>query len=186
MGIPPDGREDREKVAGSAIAYTAGEPGARRSRSAGRAGPPNRGRSEVVVDTLEELDPVTDAPIVHPVPLEPDPEDWDDGRPLDAPADVTASPTTGPLGTGGTAAAPATQGDISLPLSKNRDFKIVAIGQGVSAVGDSVNFTAMPLLVLALTGSGIQMGVVGVLTRLPDLLSGCLPGRSQTAGIAAG
>ena len=30
----------------------------------------------------------------------------------------------------------------------------------------------MPLLVLALTGSGFAMGVVGVLTTLPDLIVG--------------
>ena len=33
-------------------------------------------------------------------------------------------------------------------------------------------YTALPLLVLALTGSGFQMGIVGVLGRLPDLLFG--------------
>ncbi|HKA12712.1 MAG TPA: hypothetical protein VKI99_19800 [Candidatus Dormibacteraeota bacterium] len=44
-----------------------------------------------------------------------------------------------------------------------RDFRVVLLGQGVSAVGDAVSFTAMPLLVLALTGSGLQMGIVGAL-----------------------
>ena len=66
-------------------------------------------------------------------------------------------------------AAPATD---ELPLSRNRDFLVVLIGQGLSAVGDAVTFTALPILVLALTGSGLAMGVVGTLQTLPDLLIG--------------
>ena len=61
-------------------------------------------------------------------------------------------------------------------LGQNRDFRIVVIGQGISALGDAVSVTTLPLLVLALTGSGLQMGVVGVLQRLPDLLFGLLAG----------
>ncbi len=57
-------------------------------------------------------------------------------------------------------------------LRGNRDLRIVLLGQGISAVGDAISVTTMPLLVLALTGSGFQMGVVGVLQRLPDLLLG--------------
>ncbi len=57
-------------------------------------------------------------------------------------------------------------------LRRNRDFRTVLVGQGISAVGDAISVTTMPLLVLALTGSGLQMGIVGVLQRLPDLLFG--------------
>lgn len=57
-------------------------------------------------------------------------------------------------------------------LWRNRDFKIVLGGQSVSAFGDAVSFTALPLLVIALTGSGVAMGTVGVLQTLPDLLFG--------------
>jgi len=56
--------------------------------------------------------------------------------------------------------------------TRNRDFRRVLVGQGISAVGDAVSTTTMPLLALALTGSGLQMGIVGVLQRLPDLLFG--------------
>ena len=42
----------------------------------------------------------------------------------------------------------------------------------MSAVGDAVSFTALPLLVLQLTGSGVAMGIVGALGRAPDLLFG--------------
>lgn len=58
------------------------------------------------------------------------------------------------------------------PLARNRDFKVVLLGQGVSSFGDAITNTALPLLVLALTGSGFAMGVVGALSTLPDLLIG--------------
>lgn len=57
------------------------------------------------------------------------------------------------------------------PLA-DRDFRILLAGQGLSALGDGVTFIALPLLVLQLTGSGLQMGVVGVLQMLPDLVVG--------------
>ena len=62
------------------------------------------------------------------------------------------------------------------PLSQNRDFKVVLGGQGVSSFGDAISNTALPLLVLALTGSGTAMGIVGALSTLPDLLVGLLAG----------
>jgi ENTS family enterobactin (siderophore) exporter len=57
-----------------------------------------------------------------------------------------------------------------------RDFRIVALGEGISAVGDAISFTALPLLVLALTGSGAAMGIVAALQTLPDLVLGLLAG----------
>jgi ENTS family enterobactin (siderophore) exporter len=51
----------------------------------------------------------------------------------------------------------------------NREFRAVLAGQAVSALGDAITLTATPLLVLALTGSGAWMGVVGALQFLPDL-----------------
>jgi MFS family permease len=53
-----------------------------------------------------------------------------------------------------------------------RDFRIVALGEGISGLGDAITFTALPLLVLALTGSGAAMGIVAALQTLPDLLLG--------------
>lgn len=58
------------------------------------------------------------------------------------------------------------------PLARNRDFLAVLGGQSISSFGDSISNTAMPLLVLALTGSGFVMGIVGVLGTLPDLVVG--------------
>ena len=54
----------------------------------------------------------------------------------------------------------------------DRDFRRVLGGQGVSAFGDAITFTALPLIVVSLTGSGLTMGIVGILSTLPDLLFG--------------
>ena len=62
------------------------------------------------------------------------------------------------------------------PLAANRDFKVLLSSQGVSSLGDGVSFTALPLLVLALTGSGFAMGIVGALQSLPDLVFGMVAG----------
>jgi MFS family permease len=62
------------------------------------------------------------------------------------------------------------------PLSRNRDFHAFMAAEGISAIGDSVTFTALPLLVLALTGSGLAMGIVGALQTLPDLFFGLVAG----------
>ncbi len=62
------------------------------------------------------------------------------------------------------------------PLSQNRDFLLLLGGQGISAFGDALSLTAVPLLVLAITGSGVAMGVVGVLNTIPDLVFGLLAG----------
>ena len=65
------------------------------------------------------------------------------------------------------------------PLARNRDFKVLLTSQGVSALGDAVSFTALPLLVLALTGSGLAMGIVGALQTIPDLVFGMVAGRPR-------
>jgi MFS family permease len=62
------------------------------------------------------------------------------------------------------------------PLARNRDFRVLLVSQGVSSLGDAVSFTALPLLVLALTGSGVAMGIVGALQTLPDLVFGMFAG----------
>ena len=62
------------------------------------------------------------------------------------------------------------------PLAQNRDFKVLLSSQSISSVGDAVSFTALPLLVLALTGSGFAMGIVGAIQTLPDLFLGMVAG----------
>src|SRR5258707_819161 len=62
------------------------------------------------------------------------------------------------------------------PLGRNHDFRALLSTQGVSSIGDAVSFTALPLLVFALTGSGAAMGAVGALQTLPDLFFGMVAG----------
>ncbi|WP_426403912.1 MFS transporter [Streptomyces sp. R-07] len=57
-------------------------------------------------------------------------------------------------------------------LLRDRDFLLFAGGQGASALGDALSKTALPLLVLALTGSGLHMGVIAMLSALPMMLLG--------------
>jgi hypothetical protein len=52
------------------------------------------------------------------------------------------------------------------PLRQNRDFSTLLVSQSVSVVGDAVSATALPLLVFALTGSGLVMGIVGAVGSL--------------------
>ncbi len=70
----------------------------------------------------------------------------------------------------------AVPGQIPQGLRRNPDFRAVLASQAVSAFGDAISFTALPLLVLSLTGSGARMGLVGVLQMLPDLLFGLVAG----------
>jgi MFS family permease len=59
-----------------------------------------------------------------------------------------------------------------MPLARNRDFQVLLLAEGLSSFGDAITFTALPILVLALTGSGLAMGIVGALETLPDLILG--------------
>ncbi len=69
--------------------------------------------------------------------------------------------------------APAVEGVAQTgSLGRNRDFLVVLFGQGISSFGDAISNTALPILVLAMTGSGFAMGIVGVLSTLPDLVVG--------------
>ncbi len=76
--------------------------------------------------------------------------------------------------------APEAQPD---PLARNRDFRVVLVSQGISTLGDAVNFTALPLLVLALTGSGFAMGVVAAVQAISDfafaMIAGALADRAD-------
>jgi len=56
------------------------------------------------------------------------------------------------------------------PLRRNRDFTLLWSGQVVSTVGTQVSALAFPLLVLGLTGSPRDAGLVGFARGLPFLL----------------
>jgi MFS family permease len=59
---------------------------------------------------------------------------------------------------------------MTLPLSRNREFAALWIGQTVSQFGTSLSAFAYPLLVLALTGSAAQAGLVGTVLGLTTFL----------------
>lgn len=58
----------------------------------------------------------------------------------------------------------------SVPLHRNRDFLLLWTGQAVSVLGSNISATAYPLLVLALTGSAANVGIVGFAATLPHAL----------------
>jgi MFS family permease len=68
------------------------------------------------------------------------------------------------------------------PLSRNRDFSTLLVSQSVSALGDGVNATALPLLVFALTGSGLAMGIVGAVDHGADFVMGTFAGAMADRG----
>ncbi|HST87407.1 MAG TPA: MFS transporter [Ktedonobacterales bacterium] len=70
------------------------------------------------------------------------------------------------------AANPSPQPAPSAPRSlwRNRDFVLLWAGQAVSTAGTQVSDLAMPLLVLALTGSPAQAGIVAAFGALPRFL----------------
>ncbi|MFF4833400.1 MFS transporter [Streptomyces sp. NPDC001315] len=61
-------------------------------------------------------------------------------------------------------------------LFRNRDFSLLLSGQLVSAVGDQAQFMALPLIVLALTGSATQAGFVLGLGTASFLAFGLIAG----------
>ena len=68
------------------------------------------------------------------------------------------------------------------PLRRNRDFSTLLISQSVSAAGDAVSKTALPLLVLALTGSGLAMGLVGAIDTGADFVMAVFAGAMADRG----
>jgi ENTS family enterobactin (siderophore) exporter len=68
------------------------------------------------------------------------------------------------------------------PLRQNRDFSTLLVSQSVSVAGDAVNATALPLLVLALTGSGLAMGIVGAINTGADFVMGTFAGAMADRG----
>jgi MFS transporter, ENTS family, enterobactin (siderophore) exporter len=68
------------------------------------------------------------------------------------------------------------------PLSRNRDFSTLLVSQSVSVLGDAVSATALPLLVFALTGSGLVMGIVGAVDHGADFVMGTFAGAMADRG----
>lgn len=53
------------------------------------------------------------------------------------------------------------------PLSRNRDFRLLWLGSVVSVLGSRASAVAYPLLVLGLTGSAADAGLVGFTATVP-------------------
>jgi MFS family permease len=63
-----------------------------------------------------------------------------------------------------------------VPLRKNRDFVLLQVGQTLSTIGSESTGIAYPLLVLAVTHSPVEAGVVGFARVLPWALFGFIAG----------
>ncbi|MFI5830000.1 MFS transporter [Streptomyces sp. NPDC051578] len=61
-------------------------------------------------------------------------------------------------------------------LSGNRDFNVFWLGQALSVLGGSASAVALPLLVLAATGSVFQMGLVTVVSAATSVVTGTFAG----------
>ena len=59
---------------------------------------------------------------------------------------------------------------VTVPLRRNRDFMLLQAGQLLSSFGTQATSVAYPLLVLAVTGSAAQAGVVAFLRAVPAVL----------------
>src|SRR5258708_21210261 len=57
-----------------------------------------------------------------------------------------------------------------IPLWRNRDFLLLLTGQGISAIGTQVSQLAFPLLILAITNSPAQAGLMAAVRGLPYAL----------------
>src|SRR5262245_9383211 len=58
------------------------------------------------------------------------------------------------------------------PLWANSDYLLLWSGQAISSLGSQLSLFALPLLMLALTGSPAQAGFLGAARTLPFLLLG--------------
>lgn len=64
----------------------------------------------------------------------------------------------------------------AVPLARNRSFRLLVGGQLVSQVGNQLQSLALPLVVLALTGSALQAGTMLAIASVSHLLFGLVAG----------
>jgi MFS family permease len=88
---------------------------------------------------------------------------------------VTGVGSTEPDRSGGAGSAGAGVASL-VPLRKNRDFVLLQVGQTLSTIGSESTGIAYPLLVLAVTHSPVQAGVVGFARVVPWALFGVIAG----------
>jgi MFS family permease len=80
----------------------------------------------------------------------------------------------------------ATAAHAAPSLWRNREFMLLWTSQVVSVLGSRVSGIAYPLLILALTGSPVQAGLVGFAATLPFLLFFLPAGALVDRGTASG
>jgi MFS family permease len=66
--------------------------------------------------------------------------------------------------------------DVPTALSRNADFRLLVGGQLVSQVGNQLQSLALPLVVLTLTGSAVQAGLILAISTATYLLFGLVAG----------
>src|SRR5919199_4724479 len=69
-----------------------------------------------------------------------------------------------------TPAGARSQSSTPVPLRRNREFQLLWSGLAVSIIGSRVSMTAYPLLVLSLTHSPRDAGLVGFCATIPYVL----------------
>src|SRR6185295_17108733 len=62
------------------------------------------------------------------------------------------------------------------PLRKNRDFRLLFLGQVISFLGSMVSYVAIPYQVFALTKNNATVGAISVVQLVPVLIFGILGG----------
>ena len=67
-------------------------------------------------------------------------------------------------------ASPSGPADVELPLRRNRNFRLLWIGQVLSDIGSSIGAIAYPLLILELTHSAVIAGLVATVSSLAAFL----------------
>ncbi|MDQ2835885.1 MAG: MFS transporter [Actinomycetota bacterium] len=75
------------------------------------------------------------------------------------------------------AGTPAVEGqdpasDRPVPLSRNRDFRLLWVSQLASVLGSRMSYVAYPLLVLSLTGSPVLAGLIATARAAPQWILG--------------
>jgi MFS family permease len=56
------------------------------------------------------------------------------------------------------------------PLRRHRDFRLLELGQTVSFLGSMITYVALPFQVYELTGSSLQVGLLGLVELVPILI----------------
>src|SRR5574338_510602 len=65
---------------------------------------------------------------------------------------------------------PDTMNAGSTSVLKNRNFRMLWIGEGISLLGDQFYMIALPWLVLSLTGNALAVGTVMAMAGIPRAL----------------